>query len=88
MSDVTLSAVEFEQMLDRAARKGAKEALASLGLHDSNAADDIRDIRSLLESWRETRKAMWSTTVQVVTGAFLMFIAGAVYLYVKQDLSK
>ena len=41
MSEVNLSPEELEEMLDRAARRGAKEALRSIGLLDDTAQKDI-----------------------------------------------
>ena len=80
MGQTIITPEELEAMLDRAARKGAKEALASIGLLDSNAQKDIVEMRSLLEAWRDTRKSIWTTTIKVTTVAVLTFIAGAVYM--------
>ena len=80
MSELHLTAEELEAMLDRAARKGSKHALEAVGLCDENAADDIRQMRSLLDAWRDTRKSIWSTTVRILTVATLTFIAGAVWM--------
>ena len=79
---------EFEAMLDRAAKKGARAALEELGLHDKNAEKDLEEIRNLLTSWRDTKKAIWSTVVKVVTVAILTFIAGAVGFYVKNNVGQ
>ena len=80
MSEVKLSPDELEDMLDRAARRGAKEALRSIGLLDDAAHKDITEMRSLLEAWRDTRKSIWSTITKLVTVAVLTFIAGAVWM--------
>jgi 2-iminoacetate synthase ThiH len=80
MSEVKLSPEELEAMLDRAARRGAKEALTSIGLLDEDAHRDITEMRSLLDAWRDTRKSFWTTVVRVGTTALLMFIAGAVWM--------
>lgn len=74
---------ELEAMLDRAAKKGATEALRSLGLQDEDAAGDIRDMRGLLEAWRMTKKSIWSTTVKMGTVAVLSFIAAAMWMSLK-----
>ena len=76
MSDLKISAEELEAMLDRS----AKRALASIGLTDEHAASDIRELRGLLEAWRDTRKSIWSTVTRITTGAVLLFIAGAVWM--------
>ncbi len=80
MSDIKLTPEELEEILDNAARRGAKEALRSIGLLDDDAARDIIEMRSLLEAWRDTRKSVWSTIVKVTTVALLTFIAGAVWM--------
>lgn len=86
MGNVQLTPDEFEAMLDRAAKRGARAALEELGLHDDNAPQDINELRSLLSSWRDTRKAMWSTVVKVATTAILLFISGAVWMAFKEKL--
>ena len=80
MADIKLTPDDLEEMLDNAARRGAKEALRSIGLLDDDAARDIIEMRSLLEAWRDTRKSVWSTIVKVTTVALLTFIAGAVWM--------
>jgi|TARA_B110001450_G_scaffold216015_1_gene209435 hypothetical protein len=80
MSDIKLTPDDLEEMLDNAARRGAKEALRSIGLLDDDAARDIIEMRSLLEAWRDTRRSVWSTVVKLATVALLTFIAGAVWM--------
>ncbi len=80
MADINLTPDELESMLDRAAKRGAKQALSSIGLHDATAAKDINEMRDLLDVWRDTRKGIWSTVVKVTTIAILTFIAGAVWM--------
>tara|TARA_R110001592_G_scaffold247417_1_gene509513 strand:- start:20 stop:265 length:246 start_codon:yes stop_codon:yes gene_type:complete len=76
MSNLKISPEELEEMLDRS----AKRALESIGLTDENAARDIREMRSLLDAWRETRKSIWNTTVKIGTVTILTFIVGAVWM--------
>ena len=80
MSEIKLTLEQIEEMLDKAARRGAKQALRSIGLLDDDAQKDIIEMRSLLEAWRDTRKSVWSTIVKVTTVALLTFIAGAVWM--------
>jgi hypothetical protein len=84
MSEVKLSHDELEEMLDRAARRGAKEALRSIGLLDDDAHKDITEMRSLLEAWRDTRKSIWNTAIRVITVSVLTFIAGAVWMHLNR----
>ena len=88
MGNVNMTPEELEAMLDRAAKKGARAALEELGLHDDNAEKDLDELRSLLSSWRETKRAMWSTVVKVVTTAILFFMAGAVAFYIRNNISQ
>tara|TARA_R100001440_G_scaffold8729_1_gene16514 strand:+ start:286 stop:540 length:255 start_codon:yes stop_codon:yes gene_type:complete len=80
MSDIKLTPEELEEMLDNAARRGAKEALRSIGLLDDDAAKDIIEMRNLIEAWRDTRKSIRSTVVKMITVGVLTFIAGAVWM--------
>ena len=80
MSDVKLTVDEIEEMLDRSAKRGAKLVLRELGLQDESAAVDIREIRSLLETWRHTRQSIWNTFVKITTIAVFTFIAAAIWM--------
>ena len=77
-----LTPEQLEAMIDRAAKKGARQALRDLGLSDLDAANDIKELRSLLDSWRDTKKSIWKTLVQLGTVAVLTFIATAVWMQV------
>lgn len=78
MTDLTPE--QIEEMLDRAAKRGAEQALRELGLQDETAATDLREMRSLLDAWRLTKKSIWATTVKMGTVAVLTFIATAVWM--------
>ena len=79
---VNLTPEELEAMLDRAARRGAKEALRSLGLQDDDAHKDLHEMRTLLEAYRDTKKSIWSTVVRISTVALLSFIAASVWMQI------
>ena len=83
MADIKLTEENLEDMLDRAAKKGASKALRELGLQDDSAANDIREMRGLLDAWRLTKKSIWATTVKMGTVAVLTFIATAVWMTFK-----
>lgn len=68
---------EFEQLLELAAERGARRALATVGLVDADAAGDVRDLRSLLGAFRAAKHTAWSTIVRLVTtGLILALMAG------------
>jgi len=73
---------ELEAMLDRAARRGAKEALRSIGLLDDDAHKDITEMRGLLEAYRDTKKSVWTTIVRITTIALLSFVAASVWMQI------
>ena len=62
---------ELELMMERAAKKGAAEALHDIGLQDDNAIYDIHELRSLLDSWRSTKKTIGSTITRFITAGIL-----------------
>ena len=75
---ITLPQHELEAMLDRAAERGAERCLAHLGLENGSAAKDIRELRDLLEAWRDARRTAWQTTIKVVTtGILAALLVGA-----------
>ena len=74
---VRMPDAEFEELLARAAEEGAKRALADVGLDGTEAALDIRDLRSLLASIRFVRRTAVQTTVHIITtGVILAMLAG------------
>ena len=73
---------ELEDMLDRAAKRGATAALRELGLHDDDARKDISEMRNLLEAWRDTRKGVWATVVKMSTVAIITFIAASLWMQI------
>ena len=79
---INLTPEELEAMLDRAARRGAKEALKSLGLQDDDAHKDLLEMRTLLEAYRDTKKSIWNTVVRISTVALLSFIAASVWMQI------
>lgn len=80
MSEIKLTTEELEEILDRSAKRGAKLVLRELGLQDETAAVDIREIRSLLDTWRQTRLSIWNTFVKITTIAVFTFIGAAIWM--------
>ena len=71
---------ELELLIDRAAKKGAQEALRSIGLHDEDAIHDVRELRQLLDSWRDAKRTVTTTVTKVLTVAFLSMLAIGAYI--------
>jgi hypothetical protein len=69
---------DFDDLLDRAAERGAERCLAHLGLENGNAARDVRELRDLLAAWRDARRTAWQTAVKVLTtGILAALLVGA-----------
>ncbi len=75
---LNLRADDLDELLTRAAEKGAERALAALGLENGHAAKDIRDLRGLIEAWRQARQTAWQTLIKLLTtGILVALIVGA-----------
>ncbi len=69
---------DFDELLERAAERGAERCLAHLGLENGHAARDIRELRGLLEAWRDARRTAWQMTIRIVTtGVLSLLLVGA-----------
>ena len=69
---------EFEELLERAAERGARYALADVGLDGPEAAHDIRELRGLLDAFNEAKKTAVLTIVKIlVTGMVMALLVGA-----------
>ena len=53
-----------------------KSVLKEVGLHDDNAGNDVRDLRSLITDWRGIKKTVWQTIARVGT----VFVLGILML--------
>ena len=65
-----------ELALRRIIREEMKLALKEVGLHDEEAGDDVRDLRSLITDWRGIKKTIWTTIARAGT----MFVLGLLAL--------
>jgi hypothetical protein len=75
---ITLRPDDLDDLLTRAAERGAERCLAHLGLENGHAAKDIRELRDLLEAWREARHTAWQTVIKVATtGLLAVILVGA-----------
>jgi len=75
---VSMPRDDFEELLERAAERGARHALHGVGLGGADAAHDIRELRSLLDAFNEAKKTAWLTIVRMlVTGLVMATLAGA-----------
>lgn len=68
-------------IIEKASERGAESALRKIGLHDENAGKDIHEVRSLLESWRDTKKTISQTIARIITTALLTVMALGTWHY-------
>lgn len=74
---VTMPQADFEQMLERAAERGARHALHEVGLDGEDAAHDIRELRNLLDAFNQAKKTAGLTIIKmVVTGLVMAILTG------------
>jgi hypothetical protein len=62
---------DLDDLLTKAAERGAERCLAHLGLENGHAARDIRELRDLLDAWRDARRTVWQTAIKVLTTGLL-----------------
>jgi len=74
---------DFDDLLDRAAERGAERCLAHLGMENGHAARDIRELRDLLEAWRDARRTAWRTVIKLVTTGILAVLMVGVAIKLK-----
>lgn len=65
-----------QQLLRTIVREEMKSALKEIGLHDEDAGDDVRDLRSLITDWRGMKK----TIMQTIARAGTLFVLGLLML--------
>lgn len=69
---------DFDDRLERATERGAKRALADVGLDGDDAAHDIRELCGLLDAFNTATHTAWQTVFKMVTTGFLLaLVAGA-----------
>jgi hypothetical protein len=65
-----------EIALRQIVREEMKSVLKEVGLHDDDAGNDVRDLRSLITDWRGMKKVVWQTVARAGT----VFVLGLLML--------
>ena len=65
-----------EIALRQIVREEMKSVLKEIGLHDDDAGNDVRDLRSLITDWRGIKKVVWQTIAKAGT----VFVLGLLML--------
>ena len=77
----TIDSSELEKMLEKASCRGAEMALANVGLTDAQAIHDIRDLRDLLDTFKDIKRSVIKSAASLITAAVLGLIAAAVWFH-------
>jgi len=81
---VTMPREALEAMLEQAAERGAKKALATVGLGDEEAPEHIRGLRDLFTMYRVVRngalKQIGQGIALVLIGALVLFVSTKIQL--------
>lgn len=72
---------DLDTLLEKASERGAESALRKIGLHDDQAGKDIQEVRSLLESWRDTKRTIGQTIARIITTSLLTIMALGTWHY-------
>ena len=75
-----IDAEMFRALLEKAAEDGARKALAGVGLHDADAADDVRDLRQVMADWRAVKRGIFTSLANAVAlGTMGLIVAGILW---------
>ena len=72
-----------ETALRQIIREEMKSVLKEVGLHDDDAGNDVRDLRSLITDWRGMKNIVWQTVARAGT----VFVLGLLMLGAWSKLS-
>jgi hypothetical protein len=53
--------IDETALLRQIIREEMKSVLKEVGLHDDDAGNDVRELRSLVSDWRGIKKTVWQT---------------------------
>jgi hypothetical protein len=78
--------VTLRAIVEEASESGATRALALCGLQDEAAGNDIRELRNLLEAWRDARRTAWRSLVRWVSTALILALMAGLAVRLKLPL--
>lgn len=81
---LVLEAAELRAMLDKAAEDGAKKALAAIGLHDEDAAADVRDLRQVMADWRAMKRGILTSLGNVFVMGLIALIGTGLWWHFRK----
>lgn len=69
---------EFENLLEQAACRNARKALAEVGLADEETAEDIRNLRDLVGTIKLVQRTFLQTLIHWLTIGLLAFLTAGI----------
>lgn len=76
---------QLKVLLEAAAEVGAKKALASVGLHDEEAANDVRDLRKVMSDWRAMKRGALTSLVNLIVLGMAALMGAGVLWHLKRQ---
>ena len=70
-------------LVEEASELGAARALARCGLQDRAAGEDIRELRTLLDAWRDARRTIFRTVVKWITAFIILGLLAGIAIRLK-----
>ncbi len=64
-------------VVEEAGDLGAGRALARIGLADASAGEDLRQLRELLQAWRDARSGVWGAMFDKFVRAVMAILLAA-----------
>lgn len=69
--------VTLRAVVEEASELGAGRALTRMGLDDEHAAADMKELRQLLQAWRDAKASAWKAAVGwLVRGCLALLVLG------------
>lgn len=81
---VMLEAQELRAMLEKASEDGARKALDAVGLHDEEAADDVRDLRQLMADWRAMKRGVLTAVGNTIVLGLMALIGAGILWHLRK----
>ncbi|MBS0481872.1 MAG: hypothetical protein JSR96_06895 [Proteobacteria bacterium] len=81
--------VTLRAIVEEASELGAQRTLARMGLDDPGALGDLKELRQLLQAWRDAKASAWKAAVAwMVRGALALLLLGLAWRTGTMDLLK
>lgn len=79
-----IEAADLRAMLDKSAEDGARKALAAIGLHDEEAANDVRGIRQMMADWRAMKRGVLTSLGNLIVLGVMSLIGAGIWWHLRK----